>query len=248
MEGQNLGTIIRNSLLLLIIELIGTLFLTLLYNAAANESAGFVVGMWVITIFGSKLSGSHFNPAISLGFMIRRDTGKFPRFLGIAYIISQVIGALAGAFIWLLISDKGGMIGLTSSDKWIPAIFAEFAGSFFFVFFFLTQTEESTKFSKDLAISSLIIAAGLVGARAMSSAPSARFAILNPAVALANGITLTFKLPKEGLKWIWIFAPMPFVGAIVAVIFYELIFKKVQNVLNGAGEGDEDEANLLDDK
>jgi len=72
---------------MLIIELIGTLFLTLLMNAANNESAGFVVGLWVIIIFGRKLSGSHYNPAISLAFMIRKDAGKFPRFLGIAYII-----------------------------------------------------------------------------------------------------------------------------------------------------------------
>ena len=45
------------------------------------------MGVWVVILFGIKLSGAHYNPAISIAFMFRKDVGRFPRLLGIAYII-----------------------------------------------------------------------------------------------------------------------------------------------------------------
>ena len=38
-------------------------------------------------IMGSKISGSHYNPAVTFAFMFRKDVGRFSRVLGIAYII-----------------------------------------------------------------------------------------------------------------------------------------------------------------
>jgi glycerol uptake facilitator-like aquaporin len=45
-----------------------------------------LLGIFVLLIFGAKVSGSHFNPAITVAFMFRRDVGKFSRPLGFAYI------------------------------------------------------------------------------------------------------------------------------------------------------------------
>jgi glycerol uptake facilitator-like aquaporin len=53
----------------------------------------------VLIIFGYKISGAHYNPAISLAFMFRRDIGHFPRPLGIAYIIFQLAGGVLGALL-----------------------------------------------------------------------------------------------------------------------------------------------------
>lgn len=89
-SSMTLGETIRNSLLKLLFELIGTAFLTLLFNTAVgfNESqVQLLLGLWVLIIFGMKISGAHYNPAISLAFMFRRDIGNFPRPLAIAYII-----------------------------------------------------------------------------------------------------------------------------------------------------------------
>jgi glycerol uptake facilitator-like aquaporin len=47
-----------------------------------------LLGIFVLLIFSAKVSGAHFNPAITLAFMLRRDTGKFSRYLGIAYFIA----------------------------------------------------------------------------------------------------------------------------------------------------------------
>jgi glycerol uptake facilitator-like aquaporin len=50
-------------------------------------------------IFGAKVSGSHYNPAITVAFMFRKDTGRFSRPLGIAYIIFQFAGAFLGGLL-----------------------------------------------------------------------------------------------------------------------------------------------------
>lgn len=87
-EG-GLGKTIRDSILILIFEFLGTMFLSLLYNCASlfGDFAGFLLGIFVLLIFGAKISGSHYNPCVTLAFMFRRDVGRFSRILGIAYIL-----------------------------------------------------------------------------------------------------------------------------------------------------------------
>jgi len=83
--------ILRNSLLKLLFEGMGAMFLTMAFNIsqkldfAANQVACLLV-LWVLTIFGFKISGAHYNPAISFAFMLRKDVGRFPRILGFAYM------------------------------------------------------------------------------------------------------------------------------------------------------------------
>jgi len=54
----------------------------------------------------------------------------------------------------------------TGSAIW-ASIIGETIGSFIMVFFYLTQTEEKTTFSKEKAINCFIIASSLVAGRAM---------------------------------------------------------------------------------
>jgi len=46
-----------------------------------------LLGFWVITLFAEGISGSHFNPAITLVFMLRKNSTLGSRRLkGIIYI------------------------------------------------------------------------------------------------------------------------------------------------------------------
>lgn len=71
----------------------------------------------MLTIFGSKISGAHYNPAISLAYMLRKDVGNFPRLLGIAYIIFQFIGGFLGALLaWFFVArPDGGLVEITDA-------------------------------------------------------------------------------------------------------------------------------------
>ena len=79
----------------------GTLLLTSLYNSCyqASDGVGLFVGFFILLIFSARISGSHFNPAVTLAFMLRKDTGRFSRKLGICYILFQYLGAFLGSLI-----------------------------------------------------------------------------------------------------------------------------------------------------
>jgi glycerol uptake facilitator-like aquaporin len=74
----------------------GTMLLTVIFLCGqgqissasfAQQQIALLLGLWVLIIFGFRISGAHYNPAISLAFMFRKDIGHFPRPLGIAYIL-----------------------------------------------------------------------------------------------------------------------------------------------------------------
>ena len=108
--------ILRNSLLKLIFEGMGTMFLTIAFNVSvkwgfAEQQITLLLTLWVLTIFGMQISGAHYNPAVSLAYMLRKDVGKFPRILALAYMIAQLGGAYVGALIsWFLLVPVDGSL------------------------------------------------------------------------------------------------------------------------------------------
>lgn len=162
-------------------------------NFSRNQTA-LLLCLWVLIVFGWKISGAHYNPAISLAFMLRKDVGHFPRPLGIAYIIFQFFGGFLGALLsWFLRTDAAisGNITLKDPTYFFYAIIAETLGSFLVVFFYLTQSEAKTVFSRERAINCFIIASAYIGARAMTNGHKITLsgAVLNPAIGLGTNFT-----------------------------------------------------------
>ena len=92
-------TTFKESILILLFEFLGTCFLTALFASCfpVQDGAGLLCGFFILLIFSARISGSHFNPAITLAFMFRRDAGRFSRKLGLLYILAQYLGAILGA-------------------------------------------------------------------------------------------------------------------------------------------------------
>ena len=101
-------------------EFFGTLWLVLGGCGAAVLAAGFpalgigflgvafAFGLTVLTMAYAvgHISGGHFNPAVTLGLW---SAGRCANKHVIPYLIAQVIGAIAAAFIlWLIASGKPG--------------------------------------------------------------------------------------------------------------------------------------------
>jgi glycerol uptake facilitator-like aquaporin len=163
--------------------------------------------------------------------MLRKDTGKFSRPLGFAYIIFQVVGAFLAGFIAFIFVHDAVDFGIEDTTDIWPAIASEGLGSFFLAFLYLTQTEEKTKLSHDPAITTMIIAASYLAALLMVSAPENYLACLNPAVAFGACFEQIYAGNLDGWKRFYVYLPVPFAGALGAVFFHEFIYKKVSETI-----------------
>lgn len=94
---------------------------------------------------------------------------------------------------WFLRTDAfiSGNITLKDPTYFFYAIIAETLGSFLVVFFYLTQSEAKTVFSREKAINCFIIASAYIGARAMTNGHKITLsgAVLNPAIGLGTNFT-----------------------------------------------------------
>lgn len=198
-----------------------------------------LLALWILTIFFWKISGSHFNPAVTLALMFRRDERKMPITLGLAYIVAQVIGGTLGA---LLANFFTFNLPQLETQSWIVAILQEILCSFMFVFFFQITTDENMLFSNEKAINCFIISSSYVGSRAIFvgnkfSGTMNYGAIANPAVALGIQFSGFFNYGFETLTDIWIYPVLPFAGSVASVFFYEIIYKKTRAVIEGNYNG-----------
>jgi glycerol uptake facilitator-like aquaporin len=101
-SSMTCGQMMKFSLSKLIVELFGTFMLTLFFYAEVQTILLF--GLWILIIFGWRISGSHYNPAITFAYMFRKDNKKFPKSLGLAYIGMQVLGAYLGCLLLLFLT------------------------------------------------------------------------------------------------------------------------------------------------
>jgi len=57
------------------------------YSLIGDRQEGILLFMWVLTLFAQAISGAHFNPAITLACMLRKNSNFGQRrLLGLMYI------------------------------------------------------------------------------------------------------------------------------------------------------------------
>ena len=180
--------------------------IALLANTIATGAILYVL----ITMFGA-ISGAHFNPAVSLVFLIRREIG-FNIF--ILYIVAQVLGGLLGMLIAHFMFDID-LIQYSSKIRSGPSLwFSEFIAAFGLILTILFTIKENIK--------SVASSVGLYITAAYWFTASTSFA--NPAVTIARTFTDTFSgIHYSGATY---FIIAQCFGALLALIIYNAIYKK----------------------
>jgi aquaporin Z len=199
-----------------IAEFIGTFFLVLTIGctgigAGSGVIAPLAIGaaLMVMVFAGGHISGAHYNPAVTLGILIR---GKLKAADVLPYIISQLLAAAAAAATVKFL--RAGVDVTPIVPKIGPALLAEFLFTFALVYVVLNSaTAEGTSGNSfyGLAIGMTV----MTGAFAVGDISGGAF---NPAVAV--GISI---LGISSWGNIWIYLAANFGAAVVAAIVFNLI-------------------------
>jgi aquaporin Z len=199
-----------------IAEFIGTFFLVLTIGctgigAGAGVIAPLAIGaaLMVMVYAGGHISGAHYNPAVTLGVLIR---GKLKVVDVVPYMVAQLAAAAAAALTIKFL--RAGIDVTPIAPKIGPALLAEFLFTFALVYVVLNAaTAEGTSGNSfyGLAIGMTV----MTGAFAVGDISGGAF---NPAVAL--GISL---LGISEWANIWIYLVANFAAAVVAAVVFAMI-------------------------
>ena len=199
-----------------IAEFIGTFFLVLTIGctgigAGTGVIAPLAIGaaLMVMVYAGGHISGAHYNPAVTLGVLIR---GKLKVVDVVPYMAAQLAAAAAAALTIKFL--RAGIDVTPIAPKIGPALLAEFLFTFALVYVVLNAaTAEGTSGNSfyGLAIGMTV----MTGAFAVGDISGGAF---NPAVAL--GICI---LGISSWSNIWIYLVANFAAAVVAAIVFAMI-------------------------
>jgi len=200
-----------------IAEFIGTFFLVLTVGctgigAPAGVIAPLAIGaaLMVMVYAGGHISGGHFNPAVTLGVLIR---GKVKPADVVPYWIVQFAAAVIAAWLTTKFLRAGAPV-TAIAPKMGPALLAEFLFTFALVYVVLNSaTADDTAGNSfyGLAIGMTV----MVGAFAVGDISGGAF---NPAVAL--GITV---MGISSWNNIWMYLVADLVGGAVAAVSFKMI-------------------------
>ena len=212
-----------------IAEFLGTFVLVLFGTGIAVVSGGDLVatslafGLAIIAeayVIGN-ISGCHVNPAVSLAMLISKKL-YIKDF--ICYVISQVLGAIAGsAILFFILSNTD--LGTTalganfygelsaSNISLLAAIITEIVLTFVFIYTILGVTNDEPKSSiSGLVIGLTLTLVHLIGIPLTGTS-------VNPARSLAPAIFLG----GEAIRQIWVFILAPLVGGVLAAYIYKYL-------------------------
>lgn len=209
-------------------EFVGTFVLVLVACGVAVVTKANVVatslafGLVIVAMAYSigNISGCHINPAVSLSMLL---TKKMTLKEFTYYVVSQVLGALAGSAVLAILlgstkvlgANSYGMEGNMATNVWI-ALLVEIILTFIFVTAILGVTSKK----ENENISGLVIGLTLTLVHLLGI--SFTGTSVNPARSLAPALLQG----GEVLKQVWVFILAPLLGATLASLFYTKILKK----------------------
>ncbi len=172
-----------------------------------------------------NISGCHINPAVSLGVLM---TGGMPVSEFIGYVISQCIGAFAGAGLLALIFGVGGVEDKTGgfgsnglagvSGNAFAGLIVEIVLTFVFVFAILGVTSKKAGHGSfgGLVIGLTLTLVHILGIGLTGTS-------VNPARSFGPALVAAFTGNTAPLAALWVFIVGPLVGAALAAVVYKYL-------------------------
>ena len=202
----------------LVVELIGTFFLVftvgmVVIDPGAGDLAGLAIGtvLAVMVFAGGHISGGHYNPAVTLGVLLR---GKTTIDVAVGYWVVQLVAGILAAVAVTFLKPAMPAEALVGPLDAGPALLAEFLFTFALVYVVLNvATAKGTEGNSfyGLAIGFTV----LVGAYAVGAVSGAAF---NPAVAVGGSVMSIYTWSD-----IWIYFVAELLGGAVAAFVFRYL-------------------------
>jgi MIP family channel proteins len=188
------------------------------YGSLAVPVAGGLALAIVVASLG-HVSGSHLNPAVTLGLAIHR---RFPWTYVPAYLGAQLGGAVAAALVaWALYGEKARSVvnlGATYPAAGVPAWRALTVESVVTFLLVLVVVSVATDERVPAGVAAIAIGSAL-GAAILISGPISGAGV-NPVRALGPMI-----VAAKFTDW-WVYIVAPVAGGVLAVAFYDRILRR----------------------
>lgn len=227
-----------------IAEVIGTMVLVvmgcgtaMLVGCDAVNGGGYILTALAfgLTIVGmaysvGNISGCHINPAVSLGVLLSGGM-KVQEFMG--YVISQCIGALAGAGLLAAIFNLGGVTDMTGgygsnglagvNGSVVAGLLVEIVLTFIFVMTILGVTSAKAGHGSfgGLVIGLTLTLVHILGIGLTGTS-------VNPARSIGPAIVAAISGNSAPMSCVWVFIVGPLVGAAIAAVVYKF-FESAKN-------------------
>lgn len=203
-----------------ITEFIGTFFLVLTIGMAEGNLKPLAIGvsLMVMIFMGGHISGGHYNPAVTLAVLMRGRVGIGD---AIAYVVSQVAGAIAAAGLVYYLLDKTYPVMPGNPDSTTSALIVELIFTFALALVVLNvATAKGTANNSfyGLAIGFTVFFAAVAGGGFSGGA-------FNPAVGLGPtlmSLIVGAEVGKEAIQLVWIYLAGPFAGGALAAIVFRI--------------------------
>lgn len=222
-----------------IAEFIGTAVLVILgcgtamlVGCDAASGSGYILTAFAfgLVIVGmaycvGNISGCHINPAVSLGVLISGGM-NVKDFIG--YVVSQCLGALAGAGILAAIFELGNVTDMTGgfgsnglagvNDSAVAGIIVEIVLTFVFVLTILGVTSKKAKHGSfgGIVIGFTLTLVHILGIGLTGTS-------VNPARSLGPAIVAAIDGNTDPIASVWIFIVAPLIGAALAAFTYKFL-------------------------
>jgi len=196
-----------------LMEFIGTFFLVLAVGVAvpnAGNLAPLAIGAILISMIyaGGHISGANYNPAVTVGLLVR---GGLPKVDIAPYIGAQITGGLVATLVALILTGKQAA---PAPIEFVPVVIAEFLFTFALVFVVLNVATSKETNGNDY----YGVAIGLVVICGAYTVGHISGAVFNPAVAIGAAL-------MNLLDWmnLWLYLTAQVTGGILAGLLFLLL-------------------------
>lgn len=188
-----------------------------------QESGGLITHVGVAITFGlivsamifslGDVSGAHFNPVVSLAFVVAK---RFPLRAFFPYILFQGLGAFAASGLIFLMFPNNKNLGVTlPAGSEVQAFIMELVLTFILVLVILNVSTGA----KEKGITAAIAIGAVVGLEAVFAGPISG-ASMNPVRSLAPAVV------SGQTDHLWLYFAAPITGSLIGVFMHQLLYKK----------------------